>query len=298
MEQIFVVVALIHEHHIHAKLLKGDDIILAVVGLQFFQAGFQLALGSLQLFDSEQLRAAGFQFLDSLCDIHDLILQQPFRADRDFLKLAVPNDDSIIVAGGDAGAEFFSLPGLKVLLGGDEDIGGGIEAEKLGSGLPGQVVRNHENGLVAQAQPLALHGGGDHFKGLARAHLMGQESIASVKDVSNGIDLMGLQFDLRVDAGEHNMAPVIFAGPDAVHFLIVLLHQGLPPFGVLPNPVLEGFTEGLLLLRGQGGLLGVENAPLPPIRVLYRVINADIPEIQRILQDAVGVGAAGSVGGV
>ena len=67
---------------------------------------------------------------------------------------------------------------------------------------------------------------------------------------------------------------------------------------VFPNPVLEGFTEGLLLLRGQGGLLDVENAPFPPIRVLYRVINADIPEIQRILQDAVGVGAAGSVGGM
>ena len=34
-----------------------------------------------------------------------------------------------------------------------EDIGGGIEAQKLGGGLLGQMVRHHENGLVAQSQP-------------------------------------------------------------------------------------------------------------------------------------------------
>ena len=59
------------------------------------------------------------------------------------------------------------------------------------------------------------------------------------------------------NGGKYRVAPVIFAGPDAVHFLVVLLYQRLPPPWVLPNPVLERLPKRLLLLRGQGGLLGV-----------------------------------------
>ena len=230
-----------------------------MVGLQFFQAGLQLALGPFQLLDGEAF-AAALQFLDALGDLPNLLLQQPFlpfRADGDFLKLAVSDDNRVIVAGGDAGAEFFSFPGLEILLGSDKDIGGGIEAQKLGGGLLSQMVRHHENGLVAQSQPFTLHSGSNHLKGLARAYLMGQEGVSAVEDVGNGVDLMGLQLDLRVDAGENDVAPVIFAGPDAVHFLVVLLYQRLPPPWVLPNPVLERLPKRLLLLRGQGGLLGV-----------------------------------------
>ena len=51
-------------------------------------------------------------------------------------------------------------------------------------------------------------------------------------------------------------------------------------------------------MRGQGGLLGVKHPPLPAVRFQHRVINADIPEIQGILQDAVGVGPVGAVGAV
>ena len=160
------------------------------------------------------------------------------------------------------------------------------------------MVGHHEHGLMAQSQALALHRGGNHLKGLARAHLMGQEGIAAIEDVGNGVDLVRLQLDLRVDAVKLYPASIVFTGPDAVHFLIVLLHQGLPPLGVPPYPVLKLIPEGLLLLRRQGGLFGVQNPLFLAVQVLHGVINANIPEVQRILQDAVGAGAAGAVGGV
>ena len=86
---------------------------------------------------------------------------------------------------------------------------------------------------------------------------MGQQRIAAVQHMGNGAFLMLPQGDLRVHAGKDDVAPVIFAGADAVHFLVVLAHQRLPPFRVFPNPVLEGFPDGLLLLSRQRGFFGV-----------------------------------------
>lgn len=43
---------------------------------------------------------------------------------------------------------------------------------------------------------------------------MSQEGVAAVNDMGNGVDLMGQQRDLRVDAGENDAAPVILAGAD------------------------------------------------------------------------------------
>ena len=48
----------------------------------------------------------------------------------------------------------------------------------------------------------------------------------------------------------------------------------------------------------QGGLLGVQDSPFFAVRVLHSVVNADIPQVQAVLQNLVGIGAAGSVGGV
>jgi len=41
----------------------------------------------------------------------------PLRADGNTLKLTVADDNGIIVAGGDTGAEFLAVVGFKVLLG-------------------------------------------------------------------------------------------------------------------------------------------------------------------------------------
>ena len=55
----------------------------------------------------------------------------PLLGDRDFFKLAVSDDDSIIITGGDTGAEFLAVSGLKVLFGCDKDVCGGIKPQKF-----------------------------------------------------------------------------------------------------------------------------------------------------------------------
>jgi len=119
-------VRLVHKHPVHAQLLKGHNIVLAVFGLQLFQPCLQPPLGPLQLLDGKPFAAAGLYFLDALGDLPDLFLQKTFLAlpaDGDALKLGVADDDGVIIAGGDPGAELFSVPGLEVLFGGHKDVG-------------------------------------------------------------------------------------------------------------------------------------------------------------------------------
>ena len=54
----------------------------------------------------------------------------------------------------------------------------------------------------------------------------------------------------------------------------------------------------MLFLGRQGGLLGVQHAALFSVCVLYGVIDTDISQVQAVLQNLVGIGTAGSVGGV
>ena len=83
------------------------------------------------------------------------------------------DNDCIILAGGNAGAEFLSVLRLKVLFRSDKNIRGGIQPKELRGPLFNQVVGNDKKGFLAEAEALALHGSGHHFIGLARANLMG-----------------------------------------------------------------------------------------------------------------------------
>ena len=112
--------------------------------------------------------------------------------------------------------------GFKIFLGGNKDVGAGIQAQELRRPLLGQVVRHNKNRLLAQPQPLAFHCGRNHFKRLSGTHFVRQQRIATVKHMGDCIFLMLPQLDFRVHAGKNNMAPVILAGAGAVHFLVVL----------------------------------------------------------------------------
>ena len=116
--------------------------------------------------------------------------------------MAVPNDDRIVVAGGNAPAELLAVLGLEVLLGGDKNVGGGIELEVFARPLLRQVIGHHKQAFLAQAQPFALHGSRYHLEGLPGPNYMGKQGVAAVEDMGNGIDLMRPQRDLRVDAHE------------------------------------------------------------------------------------------------
>ena len=189
------------------------------------------------------------------------------------------HDDSVIVTGGNPGTELLAVVGLKVLFGGDKDIGGGIEPQKLRSPLLGQVIRHNKEGFLAQPQTLTLHSGSHHFKCFARAYLVCQQRIAAVHHMGDSVQLMFPQGNGRVHAAKNNMAAVILTGAGGVHFLVVLAYQSLTAFRVFPNPVFESVPDGLLFLGCQGGLLGVQHPALFAVRVLHSVIDTDIPQV-------------------
>ena len=140
------------------------------------------------------------------------------------------------------------------------------------------MVGNNEQALAAQAEALAFHRSGDHFKGLACADLVGQHRITAVDHVGNRVELMVPQYNIRVHAGEDKVLAVVLAGPGAVHLLVVLPDQLVPSILILPEPVLEGVPDGLLLLRGQGSLLDVQD-PFFLAVLLHLVVDAHVPQV-------------------
>ena len=58
---VLVKMRLVHKKPIYAQLLKGDNIILALIGAQLFQLGFQCFAGLFHLLDAEIFASIGFQ---------------------------------------------------------------------------------------------------------------------------------------------------------------------------------------------------------------------------------------------
>ena len=208
------------------------------------------------------------------------------------------DDDGVVVAGGDSPTEPLTVLSLEVLPCGHQDVGGGIELEKLRGPLFCQVVRHHIEGFLAQAQALALHAGGYHLVGLARPHHMGQQSVAAVEDMGDGVDLMGPQGDSRIDADKIQVASVVLPGPDGVKTLVVELAQPVPAALVFPNPVLKLLLDELLLALGDGGLFLVEHGNLVAVLIFNVIKYTDSTEVQGLLQDFVAIDAPGAVGAV
>lgn len=176
-------------------------------------------LGLLQCLDREAFRTAGTHFFQTVLNFPNLLLDQlllPFHGDGDFLKLRVTHDNGIIITGGDLCTEGLSPCRFKVLFSGNQDIGRGVQPQKLRGPLLRQMVGDSNQGLAAQAQPLGFHGGGNHFKGLAATNLMGKECIAAVKNVGDGVLLMLPEGYFRTHTAEGDMAAVILSGPGGV----------------------------------------------------------------------------------
>ena len=103
--------------------------------MQLFQPRLQPLFRALQALDGKAVAACELGILNTIGDFLNLLVKEPFlplRADGDTLKLAVADDNGVIVAGGDTGAEFLAVVGFKVLLGSDKDVGRRIEPQKLG----------------------------------------------------------------------------------------------------------------------------------------------------------------------
>ena len=64
---------LVHIQAIHAQLLKGDNIILAIFRLQLLELQFQLLAGTDELLDGKLVAASAGQFLNAGGDLVDLM---------------------------------------------------------------------------------------------------------------------------------------------------------------------------------------------------------------------------------
>ena len=175
--EVLKTMCLVHEQAVYTQFLKGHHIILAALVVQLFQFGLDGFSGTLQLLDGEPFPVVGLQLGQPVQNVPLLLLQDvplALNGHRDFLKLAVPDDDCIKITGGNPAAEPLSVFGLEVPPGRHQDVGGGVKLQELRGPLLRQVIGNHIEGLLAQAQALALHTGSYHLERLASAHYMGQ----------------------------------------------------------------------------------------------------------------------------
>ena len=169
----------------------------------------------------------------------------------------MPDDHGIVVTRGDPSAEFLAIPGFKVFPGRYKDVCRGIKLEPFCRPLLRDMIGNHDQGLGAKSQSFHLHGGGDHFEGLAGTYLVSQQRIAAVEDMGNGIDLVFPQGDFRVHAGETDVAAVILTGTDGVKGFVVNMAQFVSAVNVFPDPLGEFLLDQLLPVLGDGGFLFV-----------------------------------------
>ena len=114
-------------------------------------------MGFHHLFDGEILCFFSLGFGNAHHNFIDLLLQNgplALYAHGDLLELRMPDNNGIIVAGGDPATEFLAVLGLKILAGSDKDVRCRIELQKLSGPLLRQMVGHHKEGFLTQAQPL------------------------------------------------------------------------------------------------------------------------------------------------
>ena len=132
--EILKTMCLVHEQAVHAQLFKGHHIILAALVVEFFQLGLDGFLAAFKLLDGKPLPVVGLQLGQTVHDVLLLPLQNvplALHTHGDFLKLAVTDDDGVVVAGGDSPTEPLTVLSLEVLPCGHQDVGGGIELKEL-----------------------------------------------------------------------------------------------------------------------------------------------------------------------
>ena len=154
---IFEIMALVDENSVNAQLFKCDHIVLAALIIQLVDLGLQALFRLLHLFDREILRFFSLGFGNAHHDFVNLLFQNgplALYAHRDLLELRMPDNNGIVVAGGDPAAEFLAVLGFKILAGSDKNIGRRIELQKLSGPLLRQMVGHHKEGFLSQAQPL------------------------------------------------------------------------------------------------------------------------------------------------
>ena len=220
----------------------------------------------------------------------------PFSRQRDFFKLAVSDNDAIVVPGGNPRAKAFPVLLFKVLFGRHEDIGRRVQLQKIRSKITDDVVGNHKQCLAGQPQALGFHCGGDHGVGFPSPHHMAEQGIAAVNCPRHRIALMRAQLLFRVHPGKYKMAHVILAGTNGIELIIVNPADPVAAAGFRPNPFLKLLFDEVLLVLRDCGFLFVQHTGFPPVCIILGIENPHVPQIQRILDNLVGIDSLCAVG--
>ena len=93
-----------------------------------------------------------------------------------------------------------------------------------------------------------------------------------------------------------DVASVILTGAGRVEQFVILFYQRDAPLRVLPDPVGESVLDDLLFLLCQHGFPLVQHTLEFALGVLDGVVDADIFQVQGLLQNLIGIGTAGAVG--
>ena len=139
--------AFIYEKPVHAEFLKGHNIVLLGLVAQLVELLLDGFLCALQLLDREIISSVSFQVCNAVSDFFKLLFKDSslsLDAHRDFLKLRMPDDDSVVVPGSNPTAEPFTVFGFKVFLCCYENIRGRVELQELRRPLLGQVIRDNK----------------------------------------------------------------------------------------------------------------------------------------------------------
>ena len=99
-----------------------------------------------------------------------------------------------------------------------------------------------------------------------------------VKDMGNGVLLVGHQRNLRRHPGKLDMAAVILTGPDTIKQLIVFPAQRLPPVHIPEDPFLKFLPDHLLFLLCQHGFFLIEDSLFRAV-LLHCIINLCVPQV-------------------
>ena len=190
----------------------------------------------------------------------ELLLVVPRHADP--LERAVGDDDAVPLAAGDLGGQELAAVPRQILLGGDEQLGVGVELHELAGELLQQVVGHDVHRLLDEAGLLHLHAGGGHREGLAGADGVGEQRVAGTHAAPDGVVLVRPQPDGLVHAGEVEVRAVEEAGAEVVVGVVVEPHEPLGAFGIGEDPGAEPLLDELLLLAGGQRRLLVDDALL------------------------------------
>ena len=125
-KQVLVVVTFIDKESINTQLLKGHCIILFGLVVELIELLLDRFLCAFQLFYGEVISTVLFQFRNALRNFIKLLFEDrplPFNGHRYFLELRMPDNDGIVIAGGNSAAELFAVLGFKVFLRCHQNVG-------------------------------------------------------------------------------------------------------------------------------------------------------------------------------